>query len=359
MRLTALVLALAACKGAPSTVDAGAGWPAFPHDEQAQRALIERYTVRREEPARAAALKLDGAIAGEQRVLAWLAEKKADYLLFGVYHDAPLAMDLFARVIGPGGLRLGAAAMESFAADGAWGSATDQSGDSARLRAWIDRGQGWEDAMTPDYAAWKFGYSPREVLLAARANRVKLVGCDMPLPLQKRITDTETKNRLRELHCFLALKEQKKPIAILWGQEHARAGGFRRYVDGPVLSVVVMAPRRMGGPVGVASDGPVLVPGEEPILILGDPLEVERTRWTEGEMRGLRVSSSSPATLRIGGRTEPIGPDARVIDLPPGDATYVIDDKIVGPIRIPAELTIDMKGPKVNLVYPPGPLPLH
>jgi hypothetical protein len=181
----------------------------------------------------------------------------------------------------------------------------------------------------------------------------------MPIALQQRIADTELKNRLRELHCFLSLEDRKKPIAILWGQEHARAGGFRRYVRGSALGVVVMAPRKMGGPVGVASDGPFLVPGEEPIVVVGDPLEVERTRLTEGEMKGLRVSSSAPATLRIGGRVEKIGPDPRTIDLPPGDATYVVDGSIVGPVRIPAELTIDMKGPRVTLVYPPGPLPLH
>lgn len=301
-------------------------------------------------------------------------------LLWGTHHDSAGQVETFRRLTGPTAkTHFTHVALEQLRADGRWaGIAPEvQRGDDDALHHWARTGS--PDALREianaqerdDYAAWKFGYVPSvlDVVADARSANHEVRGCDMPLPLQRRLgpaRDTHG-NALRELHCALALADvldeslipssgslprmdggsDPHRLAILWGGQHVGAGGFRRFLpkSSDVLSVTVFGGRPPSAPdlvVPLLSDrfdlvDPVLVRSAESpedrtidaIVVLADPKAAdhfERKRVREARADAAtaesRVSvvmtSSSPGTIGIDHSTVDVSPRAVSTSLSPG-----------------------------------------
>jgi len=426
LMLLLALLPMAACpprRDAPATprVDAEPAstkpkqWPALPWAEDRAEALIRERTRR---PGRAVPTALNTApellelikvraregklVAGWAAVMAWLqarldaAGKRDAYLLWGTYHDSGGQVASYRRVTGPQGLRrLSVVTAEQYAADGRWRGVEpdEQHGDSAALARYLNGGTR-EDLETlrrgqldHDHTAWKYRYL-HEVLdlaVAARAGGLRLVGCDMPKPLQRRLYSVSKAPKhlpaLRELHCLLhlddALTERPRRVAMLWGQSHVEPGGLPRFLpkDDVVIAVRVVGQRP--GPHGVAFElgraglrivDPLLVPVRDgagmvqAALILPDRAtraQLHRARDVGAKAVGVTVQSSGAGTLTLGGQVRVLKADApKVLTLPPGAHAFVLQSKgivLAGGLEVRGGVTLSLqpeaKPPVVELTW--------
>lgn len=312
-------------------------------------------------------------VAGWGAITRWLqarldaAGQREAYLLVGSYHDSGGQVAAFGRVIGPQGLRnLSAATAEQYAADGRWRGVkpAEQRGDSpalARYRAGgaradleaLRRGQ-----LDHDYTAWKYRYLHEVLDLAvtARASGLRLSGCDMPRPLQRRLYVASKAPThlpaLRELHCLLhlddALRRAASPrrVAMLWGQSHVEPGGLPRFVAKAAQVIAVHLVGQRPGPHGLAFElgraglrtvDPLLVPVSDgaglvqAALILPDRAtraQLHRARDVGAKGRGISAQSSAAGRLSLGGRVHALKADApTTLTLPPGGHAFALESK--------------------------------
>jgi hypothetical protein len=326
-------------------------------------------------------------IAGHEAIVAYLEERMAraaaagrsSYLLWGTFHDSAVQVEAFRRLLGPEGLRsLSGVVVEQLDADGRWRDlpAGLQAGDDAAIEAFLRDGDAASyrglaaKQRRVNYTGWKYGYVPvvLDLLVAARAHRTPVRGCDMPRPLQRRAERAgELLARLRELHCLLALESTRgvrlRRVAMLWGQDHVAPHGLRRFIPEPalVLSCYVLGgrpgtltPEARLRPRLVVND-PLLLALDEPeeqlaVLLPGADLggELERARGPlevvaqpgRGE---LEVGSTSPGTLLLGTRRVAVGPRETVVELPAGAHTYRVRAReagrvvlFIGAVEVPA-----------------------
>jgi hypothetical protein len=303
-RAAALAVAAVACKAAPHPE-----WPALPHDASERQEIVARFTRRpatarpqaspKDVLAAARARKWKNLVAGEANVVAfvtrWLENARASgheaYLLFGVSHATGAPIDVFRRIVGPGGAPFAHVAIEQLAADGRWsGRAEDeQRGDSHLLAEYLATGSAESFAALAraheahDYTAWKFGYTARvlDVVVAGRARGVPVLACDMPDALKRAAreggaTDDDV-NRLRELHCLLALRDARASgAAVLWGAAHVEPEGFRRYLP---AGAAVLSVRVLDKVAELAGDMALVGDDDEATLLLPEQaLDVDRVR---------------------------------------------------------------------------------
>lgn len=358
-------------------------WPTLPRTSAEAEALIRERALRdpgpeRPEPTAAEVLSwlpregTRGLVAGLEPVLADLTERLAAanrggrdaYLLVGTHHDSAGQVDLFRRLVGPGGIGgLTDIVVEQLVAGGRWQGvdAADQRGDDAELESYLSTGapDAWralERAQRHrDYAAWRYGYVPvvMDLVAAARAGGVPLRGCDMPSAAQRlaRGAGPRGLDRLRELHCALALRDAAatgpRRVAMLWGQEHAQPAGFARFVPerDAVIFVRVIGhranPLHLEGQLApsLVVNEPTLVeiPGAERLelaLLLPDQAlggDVERSRVVEGggraELAGeveLEIDADERATFAIGDRSIVVGEEPVQLAVPRTSETYLL-----------------------------------
>jgi hypothetical protein len=224
-----------------------------------------------------------------------------------------------------------------------------------------------------DYAAWKFGYAQAamDLLVVGRAMSIPVRGCDMPdeaLVATGADATSDEGQRLRELHCVLALRDAQRKrslspdggaaparVAMLWGEAHVGAAGFRRWLDvgAAVLSLHVLG--RRAGPEAPEWDlaqhlllnDPLLVPlgPEQYALLLPDSHlggDIDRVR-SMGEAHRpprnavdgggiqaaarLLVRSTQPGTFRVGALAADVSSSPATLEVPPGDFTYVLETR--------------------------------
>jgi len=381
-------------------------WPALPRTLAEAERLIALRT--RRDPGRSAPslsptqlLALPalgegrGLVAGEGAVWRWLGERlraaraagRSVYLLFGSHHDSGAQLETFRRAVGPVGLLgLSAVTLEQLDATGAWQgiSLSQQLGDDPLLERLLRAGdpRDWSELQTrqirQDYTAWKYGFvdAVLDLVTTARALRLPLAGCDMPRSLQDRAAlESPARDRLRELHCLLALEDRlaRRPagprlVAMFWGQEHVRPHGLPRFLppDALVLSVYLvgarpnpLTPEAELGRRLVVNDL-LLVPldreAEQLTLLLpGPPLggELGRAReWLTTAGNGpclLQVSSQLAGELFLAGRRIQVGPKEREVELPATSAAYVLR---AGTMRLAGALEL-VAGGTVELHFDP------
>jgi hypothetical protein len=391
----------------PPRADAGraaAAWPALPRSAAEAEQLVKVRTLRdpgRASPAPVAPERLlalpalsDGQklLAGAPAVWAALQRRLDDargagrsaYLLFGTFHDSGAQIEAFRRALGAAALSgFGAVTVEQLDADGAWAGvpAAEQRGDGALLERILGEGERRDLAelearqIQQDYTAWKFGFVGQVVDLAtaARALRLPLAGCDMPRRLQERLpAGSPARDRLRELHCLLALEDRlaraprgPRQVAMLWGQDHVRPHGLPRFLpaDALVLSLHLVGARP--GPLTpeaelsrrLVVDDLLLVPldaaGEQLALLLpGVPLGGELRRSRElvpGPARGpalLRVTSEAAGELFVAGRRLRVGPHEQELELPPSPASaYLLRTarlRMAGSVEVQPGSTVEL-----------------
>jgi hypothetical protein len=379
----------APAEGEPAAPDFGP----FPTTSDAAFDLVRRETVR--PVAQAHDLTADailGAIAarpGElaggsaaiaRRLQAFLDRAPGDaYLLVGTWHDAPGQIDAFRRLVGPGGLRgLDVVAVEMFRADGAWsGAPTDpQRGDGAAINAYVTHGDA--DAFASlarahrdvDYAAWKLDYEATvlDLLVEARAARLRFRGCDMPIALQERsgASPGPLRHRLREIHCVRSLppppRETPRRAALLWGDAHLAPDGLQRFLpaSAAVLALHLVGARLTPGALetalakDLAVTAPVLVPlgADEAALVLPDAVlgaQVDRvlTRAEPGApfAPGVFMSGRGDGSVVVGDRSTVVGERRASIAVPEGEHTYVYASgakRTVGVLRLDAGHRVEL-----------------
>lgn len=338
-------------------------WPALPRTQQQVEALLSSATRRppRGPGARpkaprellerlSAALPRGEVFAGWRQIVSRIAReaalaRKASaplWLLWGTYHDAPLQIEAFRRLIGPMGISAAGVVLEQFDASGHWKglSAADQEGDDRSLAAYLRAGDAAALAELQarqrrnNYTGWKYGYLPQvlDLLYQARASATPVWPCDMSRALQRRLRGAATESqllRLRELHCALSLRARRPRAApstraALWGQDHVEADGFARFLSprAHVVTLQVFGGRRsasalarrlasrlaLSGPLLIAEenadDGPlhrrwvVMLPGEA----LGARVQRSREAVAGAEARRLTLRAPSGSVLSLGKR---------------------------------------------------------
>jgi hypothetical protein len=381
---------------APAPV-ARLSFPDLPRTPEAAADLVQRETRRSIDPARevdaaailaAVAARPGTVVAGEVAVARWvqafLDRAGGDaYVLFGTWHDAPGQIDAFRRLIGPQGLTgLTVVAVELFRADGAWGGAPAeaQRGDGEAIDGYVSGGDRQafarlaESHRDADYVAWKLGYESTalDLLVTARAQGLRFLGCDMPRALQdlSAAPPGELRHRLREIHCVHALPPApasgRRRVALLWGDAHLRPAGIRRFLpkEAAVLAIHALGQRMEAGPIegALAKDlvavEPALVPigPDEAALLLPDERlggRVDRVAAgpDPGEIvrPGLAVHAGVSGVVVVGDREVSFSPEGAEIALPDGDHTYVLSaggKRWVGALRMAAghrvELSLDV-----------------
>lgn len=375
-----VLLALGAgCRGSTPGEPAAPPWPAFPRSLDAARALIEERTLRgtggtsarpTTKEALLALLRAKRPVAGWRPIVARL-QRELDrggsaVLLWGTHHDAGGQLEAFRRLVGPGGLEgLSAATLEQLIADGRWRDVpeSDQRGVSADVRRYLARGDAkalralHENQRRQNYTGWKYRYLRvvTDLLVSARARGLTLLPCDMPAALQRRSPGALV-DRLRELHCLLALEDalrvratsarRKRLIAMAWGQSHLLPGALPRFLDEKTRVVAVHVIGGRPGPAGLehalagrlALADPVLVPvdaGRFVLLLDHAPLgaRVEQAldrqdRALPAELRHqLRVTvHGADGALRVAGRRVALFADRQVaLPLAPGPGTWLFE----------------------------------
>lgn len=396
---------------------APAPWPEAPVTAPAAQALIEARALRRPRPSqtrdlapdavadRLARLETVGVAAGWEGITRALTQRfdrarrqgRDGYLLVGCYHDSGLQVEAFRRLVGSDGVRgLTLVALEQLRAGGRWRGVPEraQRGDGGDLRSYLTTGDAgaWSRLrsrqLRGDYAAWRYGYVDQimDVIEGARAQGRALMGCDMPAALQSRLgaVGHERLDRLREIHCTLAVSEAglgaaPRRIAMLWGRDHLDSNGLRRFLPAKaeVLSVYLVggrqspfAPEARLATSLVVND-PILVPldpasGHYALVIPGPRLggAVERSRITadpgsERETAGmLRVSSERPGRFEISGREIEVAEGEVARPLPEGPGVYLFeseDRRTVGLLeswgRGGVELTFDPATKATRIIY--------
>lgn len=370
-------------------------WPAFPTSPEARDALLADRTRRR--PTAAAEVTPEHVFAraeragwstlpsGDAQLRAWIEQRLArpddphgtSWLLFGTFHDAAGQVDAFRGLVGPGGVPFTHIVLEQLRADGRWtGVDASQAGDSALLARYLETGDraAYESLARAheahDYTAWKYGYARGvlDVVTTARALGIPALPCDLPDALMTRAGTDEEAYRLRELHCLLAVRGAvTRPgarIAMLWGQAHVRADGFRRFLPAGdrVLSLYAIGTRHSpDAPDERLRDrlvlhDPVLVPlGEdEAALLLPDPQlggRLDRVR-THGEATApaIRVTTTTPGTLRVGARSVEVRSEEEAqLRVEPGAHTFCFES---GPFRMVGSVEVPTPG-EVELSFDP------
>jgi hypothetical protein len=382
------------------------GWPALPEGPGEARGLVEKNTRR---PADAENISITAervigllgerigrgeVVGGLDDIVLWIwrrvsaAEKsgRSSYVLWGTYHDSGAQIDAFGDLVGPLGLsRLDAVCVEPFSADGRWSGipAREQEGGSALLSAYLKTGNRTSlekllhGQVRENYTAWKYGILPvmMDLLIKARAADRRLCGCDMPVPLQERILESGMPERLRELHCVLALQEElaSRPaphrVAMLWGQGHLAPEGVQRFLpeDALVLSFYVFGgrfsdhglERDLAGRVAVTD--PLLIPvdgdAESLIVLLPDRWMGARKELkhispeaplSEEQRRRLVIQSSRPGTIRIGARSLEVSEEPRVLTLERGSHVFLFSHEgglLAGAFTMPPDgfLELDLE----------------
>jgi hypothetical protein len=380
-----------------------ADWPAFPSDSRQASDLVDRHTLRPVEggilPVTADQLLAQlkervakgEAVGGMDSLTFWIWRKvsaagytgQSSYILWGTYHDSAAHIEAFGDLVGPLGLsKLDAVSVEQFNADGRWAgvAAREQKGDSALLRAWLQTGSRpsleklLHDQVAENYTAWKYGILPvlMKLLIQARAADRRLLGCDMSLALQERANPTGMPDRLRELHCVLALREQlgEKPVrvAMLWGQGHLAPEGVQRFLpkDALVLHFYVFGDRfsRHGLEADLAGrlaiTDPLVIPfGESDFVVLlpddqigaRKELKHDLSPLVPHQRRRLSITSSQPGTIQIGAQQLKVSEEPQTLTLDPGSHVFLLTHAgglLAGALTMPPDgaLALDLEPDK-------------
>ena len=398
-RIGLLILLSVACAACEKTRPDDS-WASLPQNfEQASR-LIAQHTRRPAEggvPAFTAEALLTrlkqqaekGAVIGGMDALAfWIWRKvsaagytgQSSYILWGTYHDSAAQIEAFGDLVGPLGLsKLDAVSIEQFNADGRWAGAAarEQRGDSALLRAWSRTGSRpsleklLHDQVAENYTAWKYGILPvlMKLLVQARAADRRLLGCDMSLSLQERVRPTGLQDRLRELHCVLALHEQlgEKPVrvAMLWGQGHLAPEGVQRFLpkEALILPFYVFGDRfsRRGLEADLAGrlaiTDPLMIPfGESDFVVLLPDDQIGARKELKHDLsplipnnrRRLSITSSQPGTIQIGAQQLKVSEEPQTLTLDPGSHVFLFTHPgglLAGAITMPPDgaLALDLE----------------
>jgi hypothetical protein len=380
-----------------------ADWPAFPSDSRQASDLVDRHTLRPVEggilPVTADQLLAQlkervakgEAVGGMDSLTFWIWRKvsaagytgQSSYILWGTYHDSAAHIEAFGDLVGPLGLsKLDAVSVEQFNADGRWAgvAAREQKGDSALLRAWLQTGSRpsleklLHDQIAENYTAWKYGILPvlMKLLVQARAADRRLLGCDMSLALQERANPTGMPDRLRELHCVLALREQlgEKPVrvAMLWGQGHLAPEGVQRFLpkDALVLHFYVFGGRfsRHGLEADLAGrlaiTDPLVIPfGESDFVVLLPDDQIGARKELKHDLspliphqrRRLSITSSQPGTIQIGAQQLKVSEEPQTLTLDPGSHVFLLTHAgglLAGALTMPPDgaLALDLEPDK-------------
>jgi hypothetical protein len=399
MRLLGVLVLLSSCSCPRAKAPE---WPEFPASDAARAALIKQWTQREvaaspevtpelvfqeaERRGWSNLLPLPSGPSGEGR---GEGIHPTVWLLFGTFHDSAGQIDAFRRLLKPGAFTH--VALEQLRADGHWsGINRSQSGDSTQLARFLSTGDraAWDELSRVheehDYTSWKYGYAQNvmDVVVTARGLGMPALGCDLPdalLPSGARdgATPPEVDDevmRLRELHCFLSIRDSlagaKGRVAMLWGQAHVRREGFRRFLPpgDQVLSLYAIGARHSADAPDellrnrLILNDPVLVPlsdGEAALLIPDSQLggQLERVR-TKGEARpGIRISATTPGTFKVREHSIQLTDVEARVALQPGAYTYSFESnglRVVGNAQIPAggevELSFDVPARSTRMV---------
>jgi len=402
--LIGLVVLVSVMAGACEKTGPAGDWPPLPQDSDQAAKLVREYTRR---PAEGGSLPVTAdrlltqlkyriengeAVGGMDGLVFWIWRKvsaagragKSSYVLWGTYHDSAAQIEAFADLVGPLGLsRLDAVCVEQFNADGRWAgtAAGKQNGDSVQLRAWLQTGSRpaleklLHDQVAENYTAWKYGILPElmKLLAQARAADRRLLGCDMSLALQERIKTAGMPDRLRELHCFLALQEvlgdHRGPhrVAMLWGQGHLALDGVQRFLpeNALVLPFYVFGGRfsRHGLEADLAGrlaiTDPLMIPfgGADYVVLLPDDKigarkelkhdPPETTLTTKQRLR-LSVTSSQPGVFRVGAQELKVSEEPQTLKLEPGSHVFLFSREgshLAGALTMPPDgaLALDLE----------------
>ena len=400
--------------GAPAGDARAKPWPALPTELDDARALVEKHTTRaplpesaltadRVELALARAAGKNELRAGWSAISAMLRERarksftagRSSFVLFGTLHDAPVQIAAFRQLAGVLGFGATDAVLEQFQADGHWGglSFDVQRGDSSTVERFHRRGDrvALEELLATqrdhNHTAWKYDYLEEFAASSAalRASNVELGACDMPSLLQARIRPLgdASVERLRELHCALALGERlharnaPATVAMLWGARHVESDGIRRFLpaDAGVTAIVVLGGRsepgslevllaariRLGEPVLFPVEGSdrfVLMLPERELRANVDRARVGRTD-VESERDGkLEIGSEGPLELVIAGRQLRLGTKTVTLALGPGEHAFITSPargpRVVGVVPLPAqgfaELSLNARAAQIRWV---------
>jgi len=355
-------------------------WPALPTTSDEARALIEQKT--RREPTPESAVTLEAALvrsaeAGSLRagwdavahtIDARLRPGHPGFVLFGTFHDAPAQIVAFRHLFGALGVRVSDVALEQFHADGRWAGAGDQTGDSALLAGFTERGDRRslealvEAQRDHDHAAWKYDYLEELPALVAtlRASGVAVHACDMPTALQQRVAPLgdEALLRLRELHCVLSLKAGSR-VAMLWGADHVRADGVQRFLpaDADVVRVDVIGGRPNDDSLPLRLTSPLLVPIDARYVLvlpagrLAAGVDRSKTDRGSGPPGQLSVTAFAELDLVVGGKKLRA---PGTTNLPPGAhaflATPTQGPRLAGSIEMPAEGSVELDFESAEMV---------
>lgn len=387
----------AAPDGAAAPVE-GPAWPPLPRDPVSTEDLLAASSVRLgEAPAEvdlapAAILALPALDRGEGEIVAgsasvarWLDVRLGEgqgLLLVGTYHDSREQVAAFRRLVGPSGVPdVEHVVLEHLVAEGRWPAvpARAREGDDAAITGFLRTGDAAAYSRLATridrhaYTAWRYGVTPElmDVLQAARSAGQTVAGCDMPRPLLAAAgVDAELEDRLRELHCWLALRDRlegpapPRRVAMLWGLEHVRPGAFRRLVPAsiPVVSLFLvggrpspLAPEAELGRRLVVND-PVLLPvgpgPDQAVLLLPGPHlagRVERSREIVGAPASgpaaVVVRSETPGTLSLGGRRLDVGPEPVRTEVEPGESAYLLlagQSRLVGALDLAPGASVEL-----------------
>lgn len=393
-----VLLSVAACERSKPAE----AWSPLPQDSNQAARLVAEHTRR---PAEGGTLSVTAdqllaqlkervakgeAVGGMDSLVFWIWRKvsaaghagQSSFILWGTFHDSAAQIEAFGDLVGPLGLsKLDAVTVEQFNADGRWAGSTakEQKGDSALLRAWLQTGSRpaleklLHDQVAENYTAWKYGILPvlMKLLAQARAADRRLLGCDMSLALQERANQTGVPDRLRELHCVLALQEElgARPaphrVAMLWGQGHLAPEGVQRFLpkDALVLPFYVFGGRfsRHGLEADLAGrlaiTDPLMIPFDESafvVLLPDDQIGARKELKHDPDpqlRRQLSITSSQPGTIRIGAQKLEVSEEPQTMKLEPGSHVFLFTHQgglLAGAITMPPDgaLALDLEPEK-------------
>ncbi|MBW2456279.1 MAG: hypothetical protein JRI68_17300 [Deltaproteobacteria bacterium] len=371
-------------------------WPALPANPDELDGLVKEHTQRPPQPRteltaeRVIAALRDGIEHGTatmgwpgivealgQRLERVDQEGRASYLLFGHHHDAPAQVEAFRRITGPLGITPATvAAVEQLQADGFWRevAAPTQRGDTATLSAYLTGGaaealKALQDTQRRrNYTAWKYGYLGEivDLAIAARAGNRRLIGCDMPSPLQALVRTKlgERGGELRDLHCALTLRDllartaQPHRVALFWGSAHLDPARLPRFLPaGAEVWTVELLGGRLGS-AGIEVElgdrlklvDPTLLPLDDDRFVLVLPARplgaaVDRVRTELGsalpgkQRDRVVVHGLAGAAVRIGSQRLARPTDGAMVELPPGATSFLVDHDgklVAGGLHLPS-----------------------
>jgi len=390
-------------------------WPALPRDPSQAAALIAAATRRSLAPHPRAAVPRTAeavlallrqrqrerrVVAGWSAIVRWLEARlrsRGGYLLWGTFHDAGGQLEAFRRLVGPTGIRgLDVVALEQLVADGHWSGLAPiaQRGSTAALAAYLSRGDPaayrrlLRDQIEQNHTAWKFRYldGVMDIVQAARATATRLIACDMPGSLQRRLRPLgqQQTDRLRELHCLWtvdgALGGARRPsrVAMAWGPSHLEEEGVPRFLDPALPLVALYVIGNRPGPAGLEAElgrrlaltDPLLVPvdGQRQLVLLAGPdlaARLDRSRdWLARALpaelaHAAQVTSGAAGVLHVASRVIaiPAQADPVSVELEPGGEAFLFEAGallLAGRLPVPrggaTELDLDPRSRGVRLL---------